>query len=87
MKIRGAYGNKNLIGKNVYRLRRARKMKQRDLVAQLQLHGININYTSLSDLEGQNRAVTDKEIRVLMEIFHVSFDELCAAGEKTTEDT
>lgn len=86
MKIRAAYGDKNLIGKNVYRLRRANKMKQRDLVAQLQLHGININYTSLSDLEGQNRAVTDKEIRVLMEIFRVSFDELCATEGKTAEN-
>ncbi len=41
MKIRGTYGDKNLIGKNVYRLRKARKMKQRDLLAQLQLRGIN----------------------------------------------
>ena len=56
MKIRGTYGDKNLIGKNVYRLRKARKMKQRDLLAQLQLRGINIKLIPvLSDLEGQNR--------------------------------
>ena len=87
MKIRGTYGDKNLIGKNVYRLRKARKMKQRDLLAQLQLRGININCTSLSDLEGQNRAVTDKEIRVLMGLFCVSFEELCKTEESGLTET
>ena len=51
-------------------------MKQHELLAQLQVRGIDISPTSLSDLIGQNRSVSDKEIVALMDIFHVSFETL-----------
>ena len=76
MRERKQYGNKNLIGKNVYRLRTANHMKQHELLAQLQVRGIDISPTSLSDLIGQNRSASDKEIVALMDIFHVTFEEL-----------
>ena len=76
MRERKQYGNKNLIGKNVYRLRTVNHMKQHELLAQLQVRGIDISPTSLSDLIGQNRSASDKEIVALMDIFHVTFEEL-----------
>ena len=75
MKIRKKYGDKNLIGKNV--------AAQHELLAQLQVKGINITASGLSELEGQNRYATDKEVFALMTIFNVSFEELC----KNTDDT
>jgi len=83
LKIRKKYGDKNLIGKNVAALRKSRKIKQHELLAQLQVKGINITASGLSELEGQNRYATDKEVFALMTIFNVSFEELC----KNTDDT
>ncbi len=81
MRERRQYGDKNLIGKNIYRLRMARHMKQHELLAQLQVRGIDISPTSLSDLIGQNRSASDKEIIALMDIFHVSFETLIGKEE------
>ncbi len=78
MRVRKNYGDKNIIGKNVIRLRHARGMKQHELLALLQLEGLDINPTALSDLEGQNRIATDRDIQALLKVFKVSFEELCA---------
>ena len=67
-------GNKNIIGARVTQARRQRDMKQKDLLAQLQLRGIEISTPALSLLEGQKRPVSDKELKALSEIFCVSVD-------------
>ena len=69
-------GNKNIIGHKITRLRKERKIKQKELLARLQTSGIDINPSSLSKLEGQTRPVTDIELKVLAEIFCISADEL-----------
>lgn len=77
MKIRKqTYGDCNLIGKNVERLRKARKIKQKDFIAKLQIAGLNINPTSYSKLEGQIRAATDKEVFVISKVLGVNMLEL-----------
>ena len=72
MKIRSAYGDKNRIGKSVYRLRTERGMTQAELLVQMQLRGIDIGASSLSALEGQRRLVRDFEVTALADIFSVS---------------
>ena len=47
-----------------------------ELLARLQIHNLDLGQSALSDLEGQNRKVTDKEILALAEIFHISVGEL-----------
>ena len=76
MKNRTKYGDKNLIGKRVYELRTAKGIKQKDFLAQIQTLGVDINPSSLSKLEGQNRIATDKEMRVITKIFNVSYEYL-----------
>ena len=78
MRPRKKYGTKNSIGKNIIALREKRHMKQGELLAQLQLHNIPISASSLSDLEGQNRHVSEREIIALMDIFQITFEELCS---------
>ena len=51
-------------------------MKQKDLLAQLQIKGIDIGQASLSDLEGQQRLATDIEVKALAEIFQISMEQL-----------
>ena len=77
MKIRKQeYGNANIIGRNVERLRKQRGIKQKDFVARMQILGCDINPTSFSKLEGQVRSATDKEIYVIARILELPMEEL-----------
>ena len=76
MKPRKTVGNKNSIGQTFVALRKTHKMKQKELLVQLQVHGIDIGVSSLSDLEGQNRIASDREVRALAEIFEIPMEEL-----------
>lgn len=76
MKIRKEYGDKNLIGKKVYELRKKKGMKQKEFLAKIQLSGFDMNPSSLSKLEGQQRIVTDKEIIAIAKVLHMSCDDL-----------
>ena len=77
MKIRKqTYGNKNLVGKNIERLRKEKGIKQKDFIAQIQVMGCDMNPTSYSKLEGQIRSATDKEIYVIAKILGVAIEKL-----------
>ena len=49
-------------------------MKQKELLAQLQVNGVDMNASGLSKLEGQIRYVTDFELAALSNILNVSVD-------------
>ena len=77
MKPRKAeYGNKNICGANVERIRKQQGMKQAMLAAQMQLAGVDINPSSLSKLEGQIRIASDIELKTIARILRVSMEEL-----------
>lgn len=65
-------GNKNLIGARVETARKDQGMKQKELLAQLQVRGVDLNASGLSKLEGQIRYVTDFELLALSDILNVS---------------
>ncbi|MBP3290962.1 MAG: helix-turn-helix transcriptional regulator [Clostridia bacterium] len=77
MKLRvKEYGDCNLIGKTVEKLRKERKIKQKDFIARLQVFGLDINPTSYSKLEGQVRIATDKEVYAIAKVLGVEMEEL-----------
>lgn len=77
MKLRKKeYGNANMVGKNIERLRKERGIKQKDLIAKIQVMGCDMNPTSYSKLEGQLRNATDKEIYTISKILNVRMEEL-----------
>lgn len=77
MKIRKQeYGDANMVGKNIERLRKERKIKQKDFIARIQTMGCDMNPTSYSKLEGQVRSATDREIYVISKILGVTMEEL-----------
>lgn len=47
-------------------------MKQKDLLTQLQIRGIELNPSGLSKLEGQVRSVNDYELIALAQVLGVS---------------
>lgn len=76
-------GDKNIVGLRVEQRRKSIGMKQKDLLAQLQIKGIELNASGLSKLEGQIRGVADYELKALAEVLGVTVDWLL--GTEGTE--
>ena len=70
------YGNGNMIGRNVERIRLSQGIKQKDFVSKMQILGCDINPTSYSKLEGQLRMANDREIYVIAKLLGVAMEEL-----------
>ena len=77
-----ALGNRNMIGVRVEEIRKRKGMKQKELLAQLQVRGVDMNASGLSKLEGQVRYVTDIELVALADILEVSVDRLLGRSKK-----
>ena len=69
-------GDRNFVGARVEASRKKKGMKQKELLAQLQVRGVDMNASGLSKLEGQIRYVTDIELVALADILEVSIDYL-----------
>ena len=67
-------GTKNIVGQRIEQARKRIGMKQKELLAQLQVNGVDMNASGLSKLEGQIRYVTDFELAALSRILNVSVD-------------
>ena len=67
-----ALGDRNIIGEKVEQQRTSMGMKQKDLLTQLQIKGIDLNASGLSKLEGQLRSVSDYELKALADVLGVS---------------
>ncbi|MBQ9807035.1 MAG: helix-turn-helix transcriptional regulator [Clostridia bacterium] len=77
MKIRKKlYGQANMVGRNIERLRLERGIKQKDFIAKIQVMGCDMNPTSYSKLEGQLRQANDREIYTIAKILNVSMETL-----------
>ena len=74
-------GERNIVGAKIEARRKAINMKQKDLLTQLQIKGIDLNASGLSKLEGQLRNVSDFELQALSEILGVSVNELLGIDE------
>ena len=77
-------GTRNICGARVELARQNLGMKQKELLAQLQGRGLDLNPSGLSKLEGQVRYVADYELAALADILHVPVDWLL--GKEDVED-
>ena len=75
-------GDRNIVGIKVAKLRKAKKIKQKDLVAMLQSEGMDISETTMSRLEGQMRLVQDFELPILAKVLGVNVEWLLEQDEK-----
>ena len=74
-------GNRNIVGARVTAARKAQGMKQVELLAKLQLAGIDISIPALSLLEGQKRPVSDIELNALADVLNVSVEWLLGRSD------
>jgi len=75
-KPRSDSGKKNLISENLIRIRKEKKLSQRDLAKKLQLVGCDMDRNVITRIETQKRYVTDIEIKKLCQILDTTFEEL-----------
>lgn len=66
----------NLIGDNVKKYRRLRKMSQQELSNKLELMGVYVCRGSISRIEDKSRTVTDIELFAISQALEVSILEL-----------
>ena len=82
MKVRKlALGERNIAGARVTEAQNTKGMKQTELLAKLQMAGIDISIPALSLPEGQKRPVSDIELLALAEILNVSVNWLLGKEE------
>ena len=74
-------GGLNLIGSRVRFARQKLGMRQKELLAQLQIQGVDLNASGISKIEGQIRLVTDIELLAFSRILNVSVDWLLTGKE------
>lgn len=79
-------GNKNIIGTKIAQERKKKNIKQKDLLALLQLQGVDISSSALSKIEGQLRLVTDIELVALAKSLRVSADYLLGLKKKELKE-
>ncbi|MBQ7548127.1 MAG: XRE family transcriptional regulator [Clostridia bacterium] len=83
MRIRKqALGDMNIVGAKVEMKRKEIGLKQKDLLTQLQIRGIDLNASGLSKLEGQLRGVTDYELKAIAQALDVSVNWLLGIEEE-----
>ena len=66
----------NLIGKNLKKFRKAKKMSQQYLSNQLELMGVYVCRGSVSRIEDMTRTVTDIELYAIAGVLGVGVEEL-----------
>ncbi|MCC8025485.1 MAG: helix-turn-helix domain-containing protein [Clostridium sp.] len=67
---------KNLIGPAICRLRKEHHLSQRALAAKLQILGYDFSELTILRIEKGIRLVTDIELKILCQFFHVTPNEL-----------
>ena len=72
----------NLIGKNVKKLRTAKKLSQQALSNKLELLGVYVCRGSVSRIEDCSRTVTDIELFAIAKVLNVTVDELFDKDER-----
>ncbi len=66
----------NLVGANIRKLRKERKMSQQALSAKLELLGVYVCRGSVSRIEDQSRTVTDIELFAIAKVLGTPIEEL-----------
>jgi len=79
-------GDKNIVGSNIVAIRKAIGMTQKDLLTKLQVLGLEISSTSLSQLEGQHRLARCYEILAIAKALNVSLEEIYHYNNSNKEE-
>ena len=74
-------GKANISGANIEQIRKHKGMRQKDLLIELQVRGIEISSSGISKIEGQIRTLNDYELAAIADALGVSMQKLCGLEE------
>lgn len=69
-------GKNNICGENIARLRKSKKISQRELADRLQVLGLDVDKNAIQRIEAGKRFVTDIDLKAISSFFDVSVDSL-----------
>lgn len=69
-------GNKNVISQNLKLFRVKRNITQAELVAKMQVLGVNIDQQMISKIENNTRFVTDYELALFCDVLNVKIQDM-----------
>lgn len=81
MKIYDYNGKANIIGPQIKKIRKQKKLSQDILAVKMQLNNIEISQKVISRIEKQERFVTDYELLAFSNVLGVSINELLGLEE------
>lgn len=73
---------RNIIGCNIKHYRKLNKLTQEELVAKLNVMGINIDRPMISRIENQSREITDIEILAIAKVLKITIEDLFTITER-----
>lgn len=72
---------RNLIGNQIFKLRKSRKLSQKEMAAQLQVQGYYFSKLTILRIEKGKRLVTDIELKILCDYFRITPNDLLGYGD------
>ena len=85
MKVKTLNGNKNIIGQNIKKFRRAKKMSQPEIRRQLDLLGVTMYNCDIYEIEYGKKTVKDFEVLAFCKVLGITLEELYSNTDKYYE--
>lgn len=85
MKVKTLNGNKNIIGQNIKKFRRAKKMSQPEICRQLDLLGVTMYNCDIYEIEYGKKTVKDFEVLAFCKVLGFTLEELYSNTDKYYE--
>lgn len=85
MKVKTLNGNKNIIGQNIKKFRRAKKMSQPEICRQLDLLCVTMYNCDIYEIEYGKKTVKDFEVLAFCKVLGITLEELYSNTDKYYE--
>lgn len=85
MKVKTLNGNKNIIGQNIKKFRREKKMSQPEICSQLDLLGVTMYNCDIYEIEYGKKTVKDFEVLAFCKVLGITLEELYSNTDKYYE--
>ena len=85
MKVKTLNGNKNIIGQNIKKFRRAKKMSQPEICRPLDLLGVTMYNCNIYEIEYGKKTVKDFEVLAFCKVLGITLEELYSDTDKYYE--
>ena len=85
MKVKTLNGNKNIIGQNIKKFRKAKKMPQPEICRQLDLLGVTMYNCDIYEIEYGKKTVKDFEVLAFCKVLGITLEELYSNTDKYYE--